>query len=109
MAEVISTQSTWGQIKNIKLHIVTDIKDQTNSVSNSNTATQCWVDCTTTSFVGRQLMELQLLLEHLHSKDSSIHLLMVCGRGLTKENFGITSPQNWWPRMMTEAHYVCFV
>merc|ERR1712002_899592 len=98
-----------GQIKNIKLHIVTDIKRKTNSVSNSNTFTQCWVDCTTTSFEGRQLMELQLLLEHLHLKDSSILLLMVCGRGPTKENFGITSPQNWWPRMMTEAHYTCVV
>merc|ERR1712221_34053 len=97
-----------GQIKNIKLHIVTDIKKKkTNSVSIYNTVTQCWVDCTTTSFVGRQLMELQLLLEHLHSKDSSIHLLMVCGRGPTKENSGITSPLNWWLRMMIEGLYVC--
>merc|ERR1712189_160604 len=91
-----------GQIKNIKLHIVTDIKKKTNSVSIYKTVTQCWVDCTTTCSEGLQLMELQLLLEHLHSKDSLILLLMVCGRGPTKENCGITSPQNWWPRMMTE-------
>merc|ERR1712189_14133 len=90
-----------GQIKNIKLHIVTDIKKKTNSVSIYKTVTQCWVDCTTTSFEGRQLMELQLLLEHLHSKDSSILLLMVCGRGPTKENCGITSRLNLWSRRRT--------
>merc|ERR1712189_23941 len=99
-----------GQIKNIKLHIVTDIKrKKTNSVSIYKTVTQCWGDCTTTSFVGCQLMELQLLLEHLHLKDSLILLLMVCGRGPTKENSGIISPPNWWPRMMIESHYVCCV
>merc|ERR1712189_36375 len=91
-----------GQIKNIKLHIVTDIKKKSNSVSISKTVTQCWVDCTTTCSEGRQLMELQLLLEHLHLKDSLILLLMVCGRGPTKESCGITSPRNWWLRMMTE-------
>merc|ERR1711962_1362744 len=92
-----------GQIKNIKLHIVTDIKNLTNSVSICKTS-QCWEDCTTTSLEGLQLMALQSLLEHLHSKDSSILLLMVCGRGPTKENSGITSPRNlWWRRrMMTE-------
>merc|ERR1712189_68685 len=90
-----------GQIKNIKLHIVTDIKKKTNSVSIYKTVTQCWVDCTTTSLEGLQHMELQLLLEHLHSKDSLILLLMVCGRGPTKENCGITSPRNLWLRMRT--------
>merc|ERR1711928_88587 len=97
-----------GQIKNIKLHIVTDIKNLTNSVSIFKTS-QCWEDCTTTSLEGLQLMELQLLLEHLHLKDSSILLLMVCGRGPTKENCGITSPRNlWWRmRMMTEESRRC--